>query len=155
MTTNPRKLSQSKTAAKVVDKQHLELVTEVRALTYQVRDLHNIFVRRTVLWWVLGVETILVVVAIVAIFMLSIGNHRNTQTVVNRLVDSCQVRNQQVLGTNHFITRIEALQTEAYKHIPPQFQTKEQRHLEHEYTKALKEWKRSQPKPFNCTNYRP
>lgn len=140
--------------------QHGELISEVRVLTREVGRLHNIFVRRTVLWWVLGIETVVVVLALVAVFILSAVNHSNTQHLVSRFQESCKVRNAQINGTRRYITDNQNIQADSQKvtaellgqlhiTITPQ-EAKSFASIQKRYTDALKRYQKSQPKSIPC-----
>lgn len=143
-----------------LNKQHLELITEIRALALQVRNLHSIFVKRTVLWWVLGIETVIVVACLIGLFAFASINHNDTSKIIAHAEDSCRVRNAQIDGTKQFITDTQKLQNEAQSinsHLLAQLGVRLSPHdqklansIQKKYTRVLKRYKDSQPAPLQC-----
>lgn len=143
------------------DMQHLELVTEVRALRISVRDLHTIFVKRTVLYWCIGVlSATLLLVTGAGVYEWHAGNVRNDRQV-DKLVQSCHSRNRTASGTNRFIRGNVALQDQSAKitgeilaqlplHLTPAQELQFTKITAEEKT-LLTQWEKTQPGPVPCT----
>jgi hypothetical protein len=143
-----------------VNKQHLELITEVRSLTYAVSQLHLVFVKRRVLFWCIGILAGLVLVLGGGGGALIWTQHNDVKHLVTKLVDGCQVRNKQAAGTAQFIRGNVKLQDESAKingeilaqlnlHFTPE-QAKEFAKLAGEEKRLLNHWKKTQPGPIHC-----
>ena len=139
-----------------------ELIHEVRNLSTQVALLHTIFVKRKVLYWILGVETFIVACVLVALSLFVANEHSNTQHLINKLVDSCQVRNVQVEATKTYLTRSVKINAEASAYnsellsrlhivLTPKEQAEGLR-IEQDYIKSLNDYLKAQPTSVPCKN---
>lgn len=138
-----------------------ELIHEVRNLAAAVALLHTIFVKRTVLYWALGIETAIVAVALTVggIFIAIENGHQNN--LVDKAVGSCSIRNQQVDATKSFLTqefiiqKESALLTAAYfkrlsVHLSPT-ETALAMKIQGDQNAALAKWYKDQPRDVDCT----
>ena len=148
------------TDREMINKQHLELITEVRALSIAVSGLHAVFVKRKVLFWAIGILAGLVLILGAAGGVLVYSQHRDVTHLVTRLQDSCQTRNKQANGTQRFLTREQKIQDDSqafsaqilsqlHLTFTPE-QLKLQKDLANRQTQALADWKKSQPKTVSC-----
>lgn len=146
-----------------VNKQHLELVVEVRALTAAVAQLHTIFVKRRVLFWCIGILSTLVLGLATVAYLNHrdvITQHRDVGRMITKLTDNCRTRNRQVEGTQTFLAREQRIQDESQQvsaqilsqlHLsftPAQVQ--EQEDLARRAIQALQDWQASQPRAVSC-----
>lgn len=147
------------------DDSYRELIHEVRNLSAAVAMLHTIFVKRTLLYWLLGIETALVVIALTmgGIFI-SIENN-NQNKLVDKSIGSCAVRNAQTNSTRTFLERENTIQRESgiidavifsqlHLHLTSQQQALLDR-INKEQAQALQDWHDSQPPNVNCAKIIP
>lgn len=143
-----------------INKQHLELITEVRALAIAVNELHLVFVKRKVLFWAIGILTGLVIICVGGLSYLSWSHQNQVNRLITKLAASCQVRNDQVAGTNHFIRGNVKLQDQSAKLNAVIFaqlhltltpaQQAQFKKLSGAERKLLTKWETSQPGPVRC-----
>lgn len=158
MATAPKKASSGS------EDQYRELIHEVRNLAAAVALLHTIFVKRTVLYWMLGIETVVVAVALIVggIFIGVENAHQNA--LVDKTVGSCDVRNQQTDATRLYLQRQVALSNESqaitavflsqlHLHFTPA-QQKQIAKITLEQRQNLNDYLRSQPKDIDCSKYK-
>jgi len=139
---------------------HRELITEVKNLNAQVGQLHTVFVKRKVLYIILGIESFIVVAALVAFGILLGIDHSNQNSFINKSFGTCQTRNAQNQATRTYLQRQLTLQQESQGitaaflsqlnvHFTPA-QQKQIVQLTLESQKALHDYFVSQPKPIDC-----
>lgn len=137
-----------------------ELIHEVRNLTTQVALLHTIFVKRTVLYWILGIETFIVASVLVALSIFVAHEHSTQQAFADRSFGSCQVRNAQIDATRTYLQRQLDLQQQSQgitasflTKLHVQFSPAEQQEIVNltiQSQKALRDYFVAQPKDVVC-----
>jgi hypothetical protein len=158
MATAPKKTASGSEDA------YRELIHEVRNLSAAVALLHTIFVKRTVLYWLLGIETALVVVALTVAGIFIGIEHSNTNDLVNKLTDTCMVRNQQTDATKNYLASTVRIQAEAQHlnavllgklsvHFSPA-ESAEAAKIQTDYLRTLNAYFKAQPADIPCKTFR-
>lgn len=140
-----------------------ELLHEVRNLQQAVLLLHNIFVKRKVLYRAIAAEVVVVVLLIATLVTLTVIQHRHDSHLTKRLLETCQVRNAQVDATRNYLADTVALQNEAQRlnakilagvhvRLSPADQ-KEYVAIQQRYAATLHRYFVAQPADFPCSKY--
>lgn len=141
-----------------------DLIHEVRNLSAAVSMLHLIFVKRKLLYVLLGIETAIVAVALIVMGVFIGVENAHQNHLVAKTVDSCKVRNAQIDATKLFLKREFGIQaqsavlTASYLKGLHLTQTPQQAKLAKQIAdaqnKALHDWYAQQPTDVNCAGYR-
>lgn len=137
-----------------------ELIQEVRNLSVAVSLLHTIFVKRRVLYTILGIETAVVVIALIVMGVFIGLENAHQNSLVNKSTESCKVRNAQTDATKTYLARTVAIQQESQA-LNAKFLTGLNLHLskadlaeahkiQADYTKALNDYFHAQPQDIVC-----